>query len=76
MSATSEYCSAGTLKRSSKDQDPAKEGTLVQAFQTLGGSLPFWHPEVLKLLLANGRLAIVAKLLRGLLAILEKVSLL
>ena len=74
MTATSEYCDAGTLRGSLKGEEAAKDMTLVQAFQALGGSRPLWHPDILKLLLANGRLATVAKLLRSLLAILQKVT--
>ena len=74
ISAASEFCNADSLRQPSQAGDVAKGRTLVQALQMLGGTRPIWHPEVLQLLLASGRLAEVANLLRSLLAMLQKVG--
>ena len=74
MSATSEHCDALNLRKAAGSQGSANSKTLVQSLQSLGGALPQWHPQILQLLLSSGRLAIVAKLLRSLLASLQKVN--
>lgn len=48
---------------------------IAEVVQSLGGPRPYWHPDVLKLLLSNGRLSALADLLRSLLKAIEKVSL-
>lgn len=51
-----------------------ERSSLGLALQEVAGALPAWHPRVLTMLLARGRLGAVAAALRQLLKVLEEVQ--